>query len=80
VSIVLLILPVEQLVETITDVDFADKLLQQIARTVSDLLNKAAPFLFTMLMGLMGSAVIVSRQFVSDFEERPAIWYLYRML
>jgi hypothetical protein len=31
-------------------------------------------------MGLMGSAVIVSRQFVSDFEERPAIWYLYRML
>lgn len=62
------------------DQDLSGKLVQQVTQTVSTLLNKAAPFVFTMLMGLMGSAIAVSRQFVSNFDEKPPIWYLYRLL
>lgn len=60
--------------------DLPEKLLRDSALTISKLLIQSAPFIFTMLMGLMGSAIAVSRQFVSNFEEKPAIWYLYRLL
>lgn len=42
--------------------------------------GKGAVFIYALLMGALGSSIVITRQFIRDFESRDAVWYIYRLL
>lgn len=42
--------------------------------------GKGAVFIYSLLMGALGSSIVITRQYIGDFESRDAVWYVYRML
>ena len=42
-------------------------------------LDKAVPIILAILMGALGSAVVISHTFVDDYNSRKPLWYFYRL-
>jgi hypothetical protein len=42
--------------------------------------GKGAVFIYALLMGALGSSIVITRQYIGDFESRDSVWYIYRML
>lgn len=57
-----------------------EKLFYGILDTLKLFLSTGAPFIFTMLMGALGSSIVVTRQFITDYDAESPSWYLYRLL
>lgn len=60
--------------------DAAEKFVEGMTTAISNFLQAGAPFVFAMLMGLLGSSIVITQQFVTEYEAKPPVWYLYRML
>ena len=41
-------------------------------------IRQSVPFVFTLLMGALGASILVMRQFISEFNAKPSLWYVYR--
>jgi hypothetical protein len=43
-------------------------------------LRIGAPFIFSMLLGALGSSIVITQQFITNYEGQRPAWYLYRLI
>ena len=54
------------------------------ARTLAENIERAlrvgAPFIFSMLLGALGSSIVITQQFITNYKGQKPAWYLYRLI
>ena len=54
--------------------------VRPVLENVERVLRIGAPFIFSMLMGALGSSIIITKQFITYYEGQKPAWYLYRLI
>lgn len=86
-TVVLVLVPEYTVIQQLADIYFSvdpnnpagEVAMQKLLRTIATVWTEGAPFVFTLLMGALGSSIMITRQFIRDFEGKPPIWYVYRL-
>lgn len=56
-----------------------EKLFYNFLELLKSFLTAGAPFIFAMLMGALGSSIVITRHFIYDYEAQNPVWYIYRL-
>jgi hypothetical protein len=54
--------------------------VRQLVEATEYFLRIGAPFIFSMLMGALGSSIMITQQFITNYTSKPPAWYLYRLI
>lgn len=54
--------------------------VRQLAEATERFLRIGAPFIFSMLMGALGSSIMITQQFITNYSNKAPAWYLYRLI
>lgn len=82
INVTLLILPVDQIMAILFKVQELEpgKEVQFALETLQYFLGFGGPFIFIMLMGTLGSSIVITRQFIKNYEGKHFSWYIYRLM
>ncbi len=90
-SILFLIVPLDAVAElmqrslvvpgsTVEQLNVSQQFIVYLLDGLRFFLDRGAVFVYALLMGALGSSIVITRQFIRDYESMNAAWYVYRLI